>query len=118
MELGQTSEKMYYYDIDAIVNYVLNGTDDCTENTDIMDLYTTDDKTQLLTLVNRQITESKTKKNDSNTAIRYDLIKNFIANLSDLEINPTKCIPLFYQEVAFNTLANKGFIKTFDENGQ
>jgi len=108
----------YYYDIDEILNYVLDGSDGATVNTDITDMYGVNEKTQALELVNRQINETKANKNDSNTAIKYDLVKNFIASLSDMEVCPYNMgVVPFSQEMIFNTLIHKGFIKFKETNG-
>ena len=94
----------YYFDIDAIIDYILNGESESDESTEETEMYSIDDKTNALTCVNKQLIKSN--KNDSNSAIKYDLIKNFIGYLSDWEASMNS-----FQITIFNAMINKGFIK-------
>ena len=97
----------YYFDIDSICRYVLESDTADNSSVDTTDVYAYDDKEKALSLINRQISESKSKKNDSNSAIKYDLIKNFIGFLSESDDENYT----FFQSTVFNTMTYNGFIK-------
>ena len=93
----------FYFDINEIINFINNTNEDNSTN-EISEMYSVDGDGNLQ-LVNAQMNKT-TNKNDSNSAIKYDLIKNFMGQLFTETENPTTT-----QAMVFNTFLAYNFIK-------
>lgn len=100
---------MYVFDINKILDFVLINNDDKNSDSQITENYDSSDEGKMI-LTNRQISEIKNSGNDNITTIRYDLIKLFINELSNM---PQKLDveSSLGANIIFNTMINEKFIK-------
>jgi len=97
-----------YYDIDEIMKFVFDNNYEQVDDSEIMEVYAMDEEKNALALVNKQINETKNARKDSDTAIRYDLIKTFIGMLAESQIDE---VSKTNQEIVYNGLVMKNIIK-------
>lgn len=96
------------FDLDTIMEFITHNDSDNVKNSEITEMYGVNDEGSL-TLLNKQINENKSTKSDSNTTIRYDLIKMMFNWLYEMTDNGEILTPS--QQMVYNTFTTKGFIK-------
>lgn len=102
---------IYYYNMDNIINYVFNNSEDKSEpETEIMETYENEDSK--LKMSSKQIREVKSST-QWNTVVstKYDLVKTLMTMTLNLNLNDSG----FGESVAINTLIKNGFIEQQEE---
>ena len=99
--------KKYIINIENLMNFIFE--DDIKRDTDseITEVYVSDDDTNEMMLSTKQIREVKSGDSSSKFNIKYDLIKNFIDMISDMESDMDSD---FGKRLIFNTLCTYGII--------
>lgn len=99
--------KKYIINIENLMNFIFE--DDIKRDTDseITEVYVSDDETNEMMLSTKQIREVKSGDSSSKFNIKYDLIKNLIDMISEME---TDVDTDFGKRLIFNTLCTYGII--------
>lgn len=114
------SKTKYYFDLDALMKWITttpsNEKNVTTLITQTYPIDTEDVDTSSLNLATKEITETKSKLNDTMNNIRYDIVRNFVNSLLDTpnidaEVEGDLEWLTFPQKLSFNTLLNIGIIK-------
>lgn len=95
------------FDLNAIMSFVIGN--DNVKNSEITEMYGVNDE-GALTLLNKQINENKASKSDSNTTIRYDMVKMMLGIFYDVDEDYLTVS----QRMIYNTFLKQGFIKKKD----
>lgn len=103
-------EGNYILDLENIIKFCFDY-DDKTSDSEITEVYVTDETTKNLNLTSKQIREVKSGDVSSRQTVKYDLIKTFISDLMDMdESNLT-----FGDSVIVNTMLSEGLLKQVNE---
>lgn len=99
-------DKKYVIDIDNIIRFCFED-DEKQSDSEITEVYVSDDENQSLKLASKQLREVKSGDASSKQTLKYDLIKTFIGDLisvddTDLSLGDT---------ILINTMLNEGFLK-------
>ena len=102
-------ETIYSIDIQKLFQFIFQDSETKNINeSEMVDVFEPGDN-NTLSLIQRQIRESKNSNNDNKVAIRYDILKMFIEIISDInDFNFEEMTPL--QTIIFNTLLNQQII--------
>lgn len=102
-------ETIYTIDIQKLFQFIFQEAETKNINeSEMVDVFEPNENNSL-SLIQRQIRESKNSNNDNKVAIRYDIFKMFIEILSDVnDFNFDDMTPL--QTIIFNTLLNQQII--------
>lgn len=103
-------EGNYILDLDNIIKFCFDN-DDKTSDSEITEVYVTDENSKNLTLTSKQLREVKSGDVSSKQTVKYDLIKTFISNLMDIDSN----MVTFGDSVIINTMLNEGLLKQVNE---
>jgi hypothetical protein len=103
----------YILDMDNVMKFVFESNIERDMDSEITEIYTTDEETNELTLATKQLRELKGGDNTSKFTIKYDMLKMFIDMISNLEMNDE--VNSFGETLIFNTMINEGLIKEIEE---
>lgn len=111
------NNKCYIIDLDALMSWVSetpSSEKNISTTTTMSYPITSDDEVEV---VEKEVSENKTSLNDVMNNIRYDLIRNLLANILTTYTNDMNQIVTlnvsdlsFSQQIAFNTLLHKKII--------
>jgi hypothetical protein len=110
MSNKKENEISYVFDLDNILKFVFDNDNDRTNESEITETYATDEETDKLMLINKQLREVKGNSDNSKHTIRYDMIKMFIEILNNVEVMTSKQASLG-ERIVFNTMINNNLIK-------
>lgn len=98
----------YVLDMENILKFIFESDIKRDMDSEITEVYVTDEETHELTLTTKQLRELKGGDNTSKSTIRYDMVKMFIDMISDLD---TSGVNSFGESLIYNTMINEGLIK-------
>lgn len=109
-------ENAYFIlDIDNIIDFVFDDENERDSDSEITETYVADDEENKIELVNKQVREVKSRKdNSSKETIKYDLIKTFLTILNESDYNESGSFSLS-ESIIFNTMLTKNLIKKVEE---
>lgn len=99
-------EGNYILDLDNIIKFCFDSNDK-TSDSEITEVYVTDENSKNLTLTSKQLREVKSGDVSSKHTVKYDLVKTFIADLMDIDEHAMT----FGDSVIVNTMLNAGLLK-------
>lgn len=102
-------EGNYILDLDNIIKFCFDN-DDKTNDSEITEVYVTDENSKNLTLTSKQLREVKSGDVSSKQTVKYDLIKTFISDLMDMDD-----ILTFGDSIIINTMLSEGLLKQVNE---
>ena len=98
----------YVLDMDNIMKFIFESDTQRDTDSEITEVYMTDEDTNELTLATKQLRELKGGDNTSKATMRYDMMKMSIDMISEIELDGTST---FGESLIFNTMLNEGMIK-------
>lgn len=113
---GHTDGKAYALNLEAVMDFVGNiDADEQYNNTTVTQSYGADADDSEVTLMAKEITESRLNGNDTISNFRYDLIKYVLEKAFETSDKPD-----FGRSLALNTLLTSGIINIYlkDEDEQ
>ena len=79
------NNKMYIYDINKIIDFVIGDPNDRTRDSEIIETYKPSENGNDIVLDKKVVKEVKISDNSANFGVRYDLIKSFIEIINEVE---------------------------------
>ena len=98
--------KKYILNIENIMDFIFDS-DKRDSDSEITEVYVSDDDTKELMLSTKQLREVKGGDNSPKFTIRYDMLKTFLDLISDMDVNGAAS---FGENLIYNTMINEGFI--------
>lgn len=106
-----TKDSNFTINIDNLIDFIFEGSDDRTTDSEITETYVMDDDTKKMDVINKQVREVKGDKDNSpKDTIRYDLFKTFLTILNDSDFKETGMLTLS-ESMVFNSLLSKNIIE-------
>jgi hypothetical protein len=96
----------YVLDIDNIINFCFKN-DNTSTDSEKTEMYMLDEENGDMVLASRQVREVKNGDLTNLQTLKYDLVKNFIADLMNINENDIT----FGDSVIINTMINENFLK-------
>lgn len=103
-------EGNYILDLENIIKFCFDN-DDKTSDSEITEVYVTDENSKNLTLTSKQLREVKSGDVSSRQTVKYDLIKTFISDLMDMDDSNLT----FGDSVIVNTMLSEGLLKQVND---
>ena len=103
--------KKYILNIENVMNFIFDS-DKRDSDSEITEVYVSDDDTKELMLSTKQLREVKGGDNSPKFTIRYDMLKTFIDMISDMGLDGTST---FGENLIYNTMINEGLITEINE---
>lgn len=120
----------FYFDLDAINDFIFKNIDDIERENEIVNNYEFDKESSEFNMSSKVTREIKKPNKSQNNGIKYDLIRLFLEQLLDyndsvdLKIKNAPSIPTPMMDInymptgkrfAFNTFVQKGFLKKINK---
>lgn len=106
-EMEMASKNGYYFDLDAICDFISGERDEKSKNTVIKEFYGLDEETHNITLLNREITEEKSS-DDSQKVIRHNIVDKILSEYLMTDGNDSEDA---VSDTIINTALAYGFVK-------
>jgi hypothetical protein len=102
----------YILNMENIVSYIFDDSNDKDSDSEITELYVMDENTKNMTLSTKQMREIKSKEITTHQSIRYDMVKMLLDRLMDISDDELT----LGETVVINTLLTEGLISEIKEN--